>query len=261
MIRDIAGARLAGRPAARPLPELKEPVLLDLHFDGDAAHLFAQSPDHDDYAEYLSSARALRAAAAELRTLARIRPLEHFEHAWISRVLELVADPDAEPAVRRYVSQSCDQLAIERGALLTGHWHCPACGSPGSQWSPGCAQTFCTHPAPERRAHWDHCRVTTRDDLLTLMISEGYERVGRLSAAAELQTLQASFRRLLERAPTPLAAEFDRWSRDVHDAHAARAAEILEVAARLGSAVDLDGELMPERLLQSAMAATGYQAA
>lgn len=235
--------------------------MLDLHFQRDRACLFAQSPGHQDYAQYEAPAQDLRAAQAELRALVAIRENEHFEHAWIMRVTELAADPAGQPTLRRFLSQSLDGEALARGLLLRAHWHCPICGSPGSQWGPGCWQTFCTHAGPVRRAHWDHCRVADRDELLTLMVSEGYERIGALASGAELRYLQASWHGLLRRVPEPLFSELDRWARDVHDAHAARAAEILEVAARLGNAIDLDGDLDPEDLLTAAIQTAEYRSA
>ena len=211
-----------------------------------------------DYAQYQAPAQDVRAAQAELRALLAVRANEHFEHAWITCVTELAAEPAGQPAVRRFLSQSLDEAALARGLLLRAHWHCPTCGSPGSQWAPGCWQTFCAQAGPVRRAHWDHCRVAARDELLTLMVSEGYERVGALASGAELHSLQAVWHRLLHRVPAPLAADLDRWARDLHDAHTARAAEILELAARLGHAIDLDGDLDPEALLTAAIRAAGF---
>ncbi len=233
--------------------------MLDLQFERDLAVLFAQSHGHQDYAEYQAPADELRAAAAKVRALSVIPETEHFEHAWISHVVELVSDAAARPAVRRLVSQSLDEAAVARGLLLRPHWHCPRCGSPGSQWTAGCWQTFCVHPGPAARAHWDHCRVASHRELLTLMVSEGYERVGALAAGRQLRNLQADWRRLLRDVPQSLAADLDRWASDVHDAHSARAAEILEVAARLGNAVRLDGVLEPESLLSDAIQTAEFE--
>ena len=231
--------------------------MLEVRYDHDRAFVFAQSPAHDDYAEYEAPARELRAAVAELRDISALVETERFEHAWITRVVELVSDAAARPAVRRFLSQALDEAAVARGLLLQTHWHCPACGSPGSQWSPGCWQGFCARGGAAPRAHWDHCRVASRHELLTLMVSEGYDRVGALAGAAQIRNLLARGHRLVRDAPEPLAGSLRRWIDDFQDAHAARGAEILEVAARLGNAIELEGNLNPAHKLAAAIRAAG----
>ncbi len=231
--------------------------MIDAQFRDGRGLLIAQSEGHEDYGRYETPAPALRAAEREFQDIVSLRQNEHFEHAWISRVLACVADPSVPAAVRRYLSQGLDEAAVERGLLLQPHWHCPQCGSPGSQWGPGCALAYCPHEPPVRRSHWDYCRVAARHELLTLVVSEGYDRVGALAGAAELLSLNAAWRRFVPRLPEPLSSELQDWVRDVHDAHAARAAEILDVSARLGNALDLRGPLDPERLLADALHFTG----
>ncbi len=162
------------------------------------------------------------------------------------------------PGIRRYISQAFDDEAVARGLLLRGHWHCPRCGSPGSQWSAGCLSAACPHPGPTGDAQWDHCRVATRDDLLTLMVSEGYQRAGPLASGGDVKVLDAEWQTLLRGAPPALAAELSRWAERLHDAYAARTTDALMFAARLGHAVTFADELDPERQLESALSTAGY---
>lgn len=232
--------------------------MLDVQIDGAAAVITAQSEGHADKARYAVPARALRAAMAQTREALGLEEFERFEHAWVSQVLGAVTDARVAPGIRRYISQAFDDEALARGLLLQGHWHCPRCGSPGSQWSAGCLAATCPHPAPSSDAQWDHCRVATQDDLLTLMVSEGYQRAGRLASGADVQALDAEWQTLLREAPPALTADLSRWVARLHDAYAARTTDALMFAARLGHAITLDDELDPERQLESALSAAGY---
>jgi len=232
--------------------------VLDVQIDGAAAVITAQSDGHDDKARYAVPTRALRAAMAQTRGALRLKEFERFEHAWVSQVMAAVTDARAAPGIRRYISQAFDDEALSRGLLLRGHWHCPRCGAPGSQWSAGCLAATCPHPGPTGDAQWDHCRVATHDDLLTLMVSEGYQRAGPLASGDDVKALDAEWRTLLRGAPTPLAAELSRWIERLHDAYAARTTDALMFAARLGHAITLDDELDPSRQLEAALSAAGY---
>ena len=87
--------------------------------------------------------------------------------------------------------------------------------------------------------------VATRDDLLTLMVSEGYQRAGSLASGGDVQALDAEWQTLLRGAPPALAAELTRWVARLHDAYAARTTDALMFAARLGHAITLADELDP----------------
>ena len=232
--------------------------MLDVQIDGAAAVITAQSEGHADKARYAVPTGALRSAMAQTRDGLRLEDFERFEHAWVSQVMAVVTDARAAPGIRRYVSQAFDDEALSRGLLLQGHWHCPRCGSPGSQWSAGCLAAACPHPGPTGDAQWDHCRVATRDDLLTLMVSEGYQRAGRLASGGDVKALDAEWRTLLRGAPPALAAELSRWAERLHEAYAARTTDALVFAARLGHAITLADALDPERQLESALSAAGY---
>lgn len=234
--------------------------MLDVQIDGAAAVITAQSEGHDDKARYAVPTRALRAAMEQTRGALRLKEFERFEHAWVSQVIGAVTDARAAPGIRRYISQEFDDEALSRGLLLRGHWHCPRCGSPGSQWSAGCLAATCPHPGPTGDAQWDHCRVASRDDLLTLMVSEGYQRAGPLASGVDVKTLDAEWQTLLRGAPPALTAELSRWVARVHDAYAARTTDALMFAARLGHAISFADELDPERQLESALSAAGYAA-
>ena len=234
--------------------------MLDVQIDGAAAVITAQSEGHADKARYAVPTPALRAAMEQTRGALSLEEFERFEHAWVSQVIGAVTDARAAPGIRRYISQAFDDEALSRGLLLRGHWHCPRCGSPGSQWSAGCLAATCPHPGPASDAQWDHCRVASRDDLLTLMVSEGYQRAGSLAAGDDVKALDAEWQTLRRGAPPALAAELSRWVERLHEAYAARTTDALMFAARLGHAIDLANELDPERQLESALSAAGYAA-
>lgn len=234
--------------------------MLDVQIDGAAAVITAQSTGHADKARYAVPTAALRSAMAQTRDGIRLEEFERFEHAWVSQVMGAVTNPRTPPGIRRYISQAFDDEALARGLLLQGHWHCPRCGSPGSQWSVGCLAATCPQPGPVSDAQWDHCRVATRDDLLTLMVSEGYQRAGRLASGGDVKALDAERRTLMRRAPPALAAELSRWAERLHEAYAARTTDALMFAARLGHAITLAHELDPEGQLESALSAAGYDA-
>ena len=140
--------------------------------------LIARTPGHDDQAQYPFTPEDRQAASRAAQQTLREQDPVRFERAVITAVASSGGSDDVSPAHRRYLSQSLDQEAMRRGLLLRAHWHCPRCGAPGSQWTPGCLRTACDQPAPERLAHWDLCRVASPDELLTLMVSEGYARIG-----------------------------------------------------------------------------------
>lgn len=234
--------------------------MLDVQIDGAAAVITAQSTGHADKARYAVPTAALRSAMAQTRDGIRLEEFERFEHAWVSQVMGAVTNARVASGIRRYISQAFDEEALARGLLLQGHWHCPRCGSPGSQWSAGCLAATCPHPGPVSDAQWDHCRVATRDDLLTLMVSEGYQRAGRLASGGDVKALDAEWRTLLRGAPPALAAELSRWAERLHEAYAARTTDALMFAARLGHAITLADELDPERQLESALSAAGHAA-
>ena len=234
--------------------------MLDVQIDGAAAVITAQSEGHADKACYAVPTRALRAAMEQTREGVGVTEFERFEHAWVSQVMGAVTDARTAPGIRRYISQAFDDEALARGLLLQGHWHCPRCGSPGSQWTAGCLAATCPHPAPSSDAQWDHCRVATLDDLLTLMVSEGYQRAGRLASGADVKGLDAEWQTLVRGAPPALAGEMSRWVARLHEAYAARTTDALMFAARLGHAITLADELDPERQLESALSAAGYAA-
>ncbi len=232
--------------------------MLDVQIDGAAAVVTAQSEGHADKARYAVPTAALRAVMSQTRAGLRLEAFERFEHAWVSQVMGAVTDARLAPGIRRYISQAFDDEALARGLLLQGHWHCPRCGSPGSQWSAGCLAAACPHPAPTSDAQWDHCRVATEDELLTLMVSEGYQRAGRLASGAEVEALDAEWQSLLRGAPPALADELSRWAARLHEAYAARTTDALMFAARLGHAITGTEELDPERQLTAALSAAGY---
>lgn len=233
--------------------------MLDVQIDGAAAVITAQSEGHADKARYAVPTPALRAAMSQTRAGLQCQEFERFEHAWVSQVMAAVTDARMAPGIRRYISQAFDDEALARGLLLQGHWHCPRCGSPGSQWSAGCLAAACPHPAPTSDAQWDHCRVATRDELLTLMVSEGYQRAGPLASGADIEALDAEWQTLLRGAPPAVPADaLSRWATRLHEAYAARTTDALMFAARLGQAIAVAEELDPERQLTAALAAAGY---
>ena len=234
--------------------------MLDVQIDGAAAVVTAQSEGHADKVRHAVPTATLRAAMARTRAGLRAEAFERFEHAWVSQVMAAVTDARLAPGIRRYVSQAFDDEALARGLLLRGHWHCPRCGSPGSQWSAGCLAAACPHPPPTSDAQWDHCRVATRDDLLTLMVSEGYQRAGSLASGDDVKALDAEWRGLLRGAPPALAADLSRWVARLHEAYAARTTDALMFAARLGHAVTFAEGLDPERQLDAALSAAGHAA-
>ena len=232
--------------------------MLDVQVDGPAAVVTAQSAGHADKARHAVPTAALRAAIAQIRPGLHLEMFERFEHAWVCQVMAAATDAQAAPGIRRYVSQAFDDEALARGLLLQGHWHCPRCGTPGSQWSAGCRVAACPQPPPTGDAHWDHCRVATRDELITLMVSEGYQRAGPLASGADVEALDTEWQALLRGAPPALAAELGRWAARLHDAYAARTTDALMFAARLGHALSFADGLEPERQLSEALSAAGY---
>ena len=102
------------------------------------------------------------------------------------------------------------------------------------------------------------CRVATRDELLTLMVSEGYQRAGPLASGADVEALDTEWQALLREAPPALAAELSRWATRLHEAYAARTTDALMFAARLGHALSFADGLDPERQLSEALSAAGH---
>ena len=165
-------------PGAVALSQRKAPVLA-IRRHHERPTLTARTPGHDDAAEYPFTAADHQSANRTVKQTLRETDPDRFQRAAIAAVAATGSDDDLSPAHRRFVSQSLDLEAVRRGLLLRAHWHCPQCGAPGSQWTPGCLRTVCGQPAPDRLAHWDLCRIASADELLTLMVSEGYARIGR----------------------------------------------------------------------------------
>ena len=215
--------------------------------------LQARTPGHDDAAEYAFTPADYDAARRTVKqTLLEAEP-SRFERACLA-ALAGSSDGDAmSSARRRYVSQRLDEEAVRRGVLLRAHWHCPQCGAPGSQWTPGCLRVVCPEPSPERLAHWDLCRVASADELLTLMVSEGYERIGASAHTARLRRLRFDLTALLRKCRPSLARRLTRWAEEADEIHAVRATEMLDLAARLGTRIHAGPDSTPEADLTSAL--------
>ena len=215
--------------------------------------LTARTPGHDDAAVYEFRPADYQAARRTVeRTLREAEP-SRFERAWTAAVAGPGGTRDVAPAYRRYVSQSLDHEAVRRGLLLRAHGHCPRCGGPGSQWTPGCLRIACDKPAPESLAHWDLCRVASADELLTLMVSEGYERIGAAAHAARLRRLRFDLTALLRTCRPGLARRLTRWAEEADEVHAVRATEMLDLAARLGTRLTAGPDSTPEADLTAAL--------
>lgn len=214
--------------------------------------LTAHTPGHDDAADYAFTPADYQAARRRVRHALRETEPLRFERVCIAAADSGSRD-DVSPAHRRYVSQSLDQEAVRRGLLLRAHWHCPQCGAPGSQWTPGCLRVACDEPAPQRLAHWDLCRVASADELLTLMASEGYERIAAAPHAARLRRLRFDLTALLRECRPGLARRLTRWAEETDEVHAVRAAEMLDLAARLGARIHAGSNSTPEADLTAAL--------
>ena len=223
--------------------------------------LTARTPGHDDAAAYPFAAADYAAARRRLRQTLRESDPQRFERACLAVVAGPGGGEDIAPAHRRYLSQRLDQEAVRRGWLLRAHWHCPRCGAPGSQWTPGCLRIACDQPAPERLAHWDLCRVASADELLTLMVSEGYERIGAASHAARLRRLRFDLTALLRQCRPGLACRLTRWAEEADEVHAVRATEMLDLAARLGARIQAGPESTPEADLTAALTSAQTESA
>ncbi len=214
--------------------------------------LHARTPGHDDAAEYPLTPTNHQAACRTVRKVRRETNPARFERACLAAVAAAGGN-DLPPAHRRFVSQSLDEEAVRRGLLLRAHWHCPKCGAPGAQWTPGCLRTDCDQAAPERLAHWDLCRVASVDELLTLMVSEGYARIGAAAHAARLRRLRFDLTALLRECRPGLARRLTRWAREADEVHAVRATEMLDLAARLGARIHAGPDSKPEADLTLAL--------
>ncbi len=215
--------------------------------------LQARTPGHDDAAAYaLSPADRESSRRMVDRTLRESAP-DRFERACMAAMSRWARGNDVAPAYRRYVSQRLDEECVRRGLLLRAHWHCPQCGAPGSQWTAGCLRVACDEPAPERLAHWDVCRVASADELLTLMVSEGYERIGAEAHAARLRRLRFDLTSLLRACRPGLARRLTRWADEADEIHAVRSTEMLDLAARLGSRLHAGPDSIPEADLNAAL--------
>ena len=223
--------------------------------------LKARTPGHDDAAEHALSLADHESARRSVRQTLREADPQRFDRACMAVVAGLQGDDDVSPARRRFVSQSLDQEAVRRGLLLRSHWHCPRCGAPGSQFTPGCLRTACDQPAPERLAHWDLCRVASADELLTLMVSEGYARIGAAGHAARLRRLRFDLTALLRECRPGLARRLTRWAEEANEVHAVRATEMLDLAARLGARLRAGPDSTPEADLTFALTSAQAQAA
>lgn len=221
--------------------------------------LQARTPGHDDAAEYAFTPAAYEAAYRTVdQTLLETEP-SRFERACLAALAGSSDGDDMSPAQRRYVSQRLDEEAVRRGVLLRAHWHCRQCGAPGSQWTPGCLRIVCPEPAPERLAHWDLCRVASADELLTLMVSEGYERIGASAHASRLRRLRFDLTALLRKCRPGLARRLTRWAEEADEIHAVRATEMLDLAARLGARIHAGPDSTPEADLTSALTSAHVQ--
>ncbi len=221
--------------------------------------LQARTPGHHDAATHGFASADLAAARDAVAQALREPDVDRFERAWTKAVADLSRGTEVSPALRRYVSQRLDEEAVRRGLLLRAHWHCPQCGGPGSQWTPGCLRIVCPEPAPERLAHWDLCRVASADELLTLMVSEGYERIGASTHAARLRRLRFDLTALLRTCRPSLARRLTRWAEEADEIHAVRAAEMLDLAARLGTRIHAGPDSTPEADLTSALTSAQVQ--
>ena len=215
--------------------------------------LIAHTLGHDDQAQYLFTPADHQAASCAVRQTLREHDSVRFERAAIAALASSGDGDDVSPAHRRYLSQSLDQEAMRRGLLLRAHWHCPRCGAPGSQWTPGCLRTACDQPAPERLSHWDLCRVASADELLTLMVSEGYARIGAANHAARLRRLRFDLTALLRQCRPGLARRLTRWAWEADEIHAVRATDMLDLAARLGARIHARPDSNPEADLTLAL--------
>ena len=215
--------------------------------------LSARTPGHNDAAEYPFTPVDQQAARRAVREARRETDPARFERACMAAV-DAAGSDDITPARRRFVSQSLDQEAVRRGLLIRAHWHCPHCGSPGSQWTSGCLRTACDQPAPECLAHWDLCRVASPDELLTLIVSEAYARIGASAHAARLRRLKFDLTALLRECRPGLARRLARWAQEADEVHAVRATEMLDLAARLGSRIQTGPDAKPEAELTLALA-------
>ena len=220
--------------------------------------LIAHTLGHDDQAQYPFTPADHQAASRAVQRTLREHDSVRFERAAIAAAAGSGSCDEVSPAHRRYLSQSLDQEAVRRGLLLRAHWHCPGCGAPGSQWTPGCLRTACDHPAPERLAHWDLCRVASADELLTLMVSEGYARIGAANHAARLRRLRFDLTALLRQCRPGLARRLTRWAREADEVHAVRATDMLDLAARLGARIHAGPDSRPE--VELTLALTSAQA-
>ena len=247
---DIAG--LGGPLGASALTQWKVDVLTIQRQNGRLT-LQARTPGHDDAAEYAFTPADYQAARRTVEQTLREAEPSRFERACTTALAGWEREDDVSAAHRRYVSQRLDQEAVRRGLLLRAHWHCPQCGGPGSQWTPGCLRIVCPEPAPERLAHWDLCRVASADELLTLMVSEGYERIGASAHSARLRRLRFDLTALLRGCRPGLARRLTRWAEEADEAHAVRATEMLDLAARLGARIQAGSESIPEADLTAAL--------
>ena len=221
--------------------------------------LTARTPGHHDAAEYAFTLAEYEAARRTVeRALGEAEP-SRFERACLAALAGSSDGEDLSPAQRRYVSQRLDEESVRRGLLLRAHWHCPQCGGPGSQWTPGCPRIVCPEPAPERLAHWDLCRVASADELLMLMVSEGYERIGAAAHAARLRRLRFDLTALLRKCRPSLARRLTGWAEEADEIHAVRATEMLDLAARLGTRIHAGPDSTPEADLTSALTSAQVQ--
>jgi hypothetical protein len=242
-------------PGAVAAPIRKAHVLTIQRHQGRLT-LTAHTPGHDDAAEYPLTPDDHQAARQTVREILRLSDPARFERACLAAVAS--RDDGAAPAYRRFVSQSLDEESVRRGLLIRAHWHCPRCGAPGSQWTPGCLRTECDQPAPERLSHWDLCRVASADELLTLMVSEGYTRIRASAHASRLRRLKYDLTALLRDCRPGLARRLTRWAAEADEVHATRATEMLDLAARLGARIHARPDSTPEADLTLAL--TGAQA-
>ena len=242
----------AESPASTPPSHRKVDVLTIERHDG-RLMLLARTPGHDDAATHEFARADLESARDAVAQALRETDADRFERARVKAAADMSRGTDVSPAFRRYVSQRLDEEAVRRGLLLRAHWHCPRCGAPGSQWTAGCLRVACDEPAPERLAHWDVCRVASADELLTLMVSEGYERIGAEAHAARLRRLRFDLTSLLRACRPGLARRLTRWAEEANEIHAVRATEMLDLAARLGTRLHAGPDSTPEADLSAAL--------
>lgn len=221
--------------------------------------LQARTPGHDDAAEYAFTPAGYAAAHRTVeQTLVEAEP-SRFQRGCLAALAGSSDEDEVSPAQRRYVSQRLDEEAVRRGVLLRAHWHCPQCGAPGSQWTPGCLRIVCDEPAPKSLAHWDLCRVASADELLTLMVSEGYERIRASTHSARLRRLRFDLTALLRMCRPGLARRLTRWAEEADEVHAVRATEMLDLAARLGARIHAGPNSTPEADLTAALTSAQAQ--